>query len=165
QDDDMLYICNDGDFSTNLPNLYRVDPDVTANSGTNIFGALNGGNAVPPVTSANNHGSSLEVYVTGSLAAGNLTVYHVDEDYQTNPDDTTLAELNSLWRYDIGSANSGASFPWSNAPNAKLATPAVGFVAQTMGLDRGTNGYFYLLNFRSAGNENGLQVIDTNGPT
>src|SRR5207249_3633546 len=100
-----------------------------------------------------------------SLAAGNLTVYHVDEDYQTNPDDTTLAELNSLWRYDVGSANSGASFPWSNAPNAKLATPAVGFVAQTMGLDRGTNGYFYLLNFRSAGNENGLQVIDTNGPT
>lgn len=165
QDDDMLYLCNDTDNATNLPNLYRVDQDVTANSGTNVFGAYNAGNAVPPVTSANNHGSSLEVYVTGSLAGGNLTVYHVDEDYQTNPDDPGLTELNSLWRYDIGSANSGASFPWSNAPNAKLVTPEINFVAQTIGLDRGTNGYFYFLNFRSSGNENCLQIVDPAGPT
>ena len=33
-----------------------------------------------------------------------------------------------------------------------------------MGLDRATNGYFYLLDSRSSGGENCLQVIDPSGP-
>ncbi|MSU57513.1 MAG: hypothetical protein EXS35_04925 [Pedosphaera sp.] len=162
QDDDMLYICN---FTDTTGNLFRVDPDVSATSGTNMFQLFPGGyvgtGAGLPVGYV--HGSLSEVYVTGSLATSDLTVYTTDEDYETTAG--ALAELNSLWRYDIGSASGGASFPWSNAPNAKLATPSIAFVGQTMGLDRGTNGYFYLLDSRSTGGQNVLQVIDPTGPT
>lgn len=163
-DDDMLYICN---WLDTTGNLYRTDPNVSATSGTNVFqleaGPLAG--ATSPGLPANyNHGSIAEVYVTGSLATGDLTVYSVDEDLESTP--FLLSELNSLWRYDIGSADSGNSFPWSNAPNAKLATPSIAFLGgQSMGLDRGTNGYFYLSDARTDGNQNGLQVIDPAGPT
>lgn len=164
QDDDMLYIC---DFTDSTGNLFRTDPDVSATSGTNVFqlfpGPYIGAGAGSPLPPEYTHGSMEEVYVTGSLATGDLTVYTVDEDYETLPG--ALLELNSLWRYDIGDAGGGTAFPWSNAPNAKLATPSVGFVGQVMGLDRGTNGYFYLLDNRSAGGQNGLQVIDPSGPT
>jgi len=161
-DDDLLYICN---WTDDTGNLYRADANVSANSGTNVFqveaGPLDGTGAGLPV--GYNHGSLSDVFVTGSLDTGDLTVYSVDEDYETSPG--LLTELNSLWRYDVGSADSGDSFPWSNAPNAKLATPSIAFVGQTMGLDRATNGYFYLVDQRSSGNENGLQVIDPTGPT
>lgn len=162
QDDDMLYVCNWTDTSGNL---FRTDPEVSASSGTNMFQLFAGPyvGTAPGLPAEYTHGSMSEVYVTGSLATSDLIVYTVDEDYETLPG--ALAELNSLWRYDIGDAGAGASFPWSNAPNAKLATPSVAFVGQTMGLDRGTNGYFYLLDSRSAGGQNGLQVIDPTGPT
>lgn len=157
QDDDNLYICN---WSDPLGNLFVTDPNVSPGSGTNVFALFDGpyvgtGLGLPPEY---NHGSVSEVYVTGSIANGDLTVYTVDEDYESIPG--LLSELNSLWRYDIG----GEPLPWSNPPSLKLATPAISFVGQTMGLDRGANGYFYLINNRSAGGENCLQVIDPNGP-
>ena len=161
-DDDMLYVT---DWSDSAGNLWQLDPNVSPGSGTNVFqveaGPLDGtGAGLPP---GYTHGSVSEVYVTGSLATGDLTVYTVDEDYETNPG--FLSELNSLWQYDIGSANSYVDWPWSNAPNAKIATPSITFTGQTMGLDRGTNGYWYLLDARSNGGEAGLQVIDPAGPT
>lgn len=161
-DDDNLYLC---DWTDNLGNLFVADANVSATSGTNLLqvqaGPLVGTGVGLPA--GYTHGSISDVIVTGSLATGDLTVYSVDEDYETIPG--FLTELNSLWRYDIGSADSGNSFPWSNAPNAKIATPAVAFGGQVMGLDRATNGYFYLLDQRFDGNENGLQVIDPTGPT
>lgn len=165
EQDDMVYATDWSDaVGTNSAALYRFDPNISTGSGTNMFPYLDGpldgtGAGLPP---SYNHGSISEVYVTGSLANGDLTVYTVDEDYETIPGG--LSEFNSLWRYDIGSADSGNSFPWSNAPNAKLATPSIAFVGQTMGLDRGTNGYFYLMDQRSGGGQNGLQVVDPNGP-
>lgn len=165
EQDDMVYATDWSDADgTNSAALYRFDPNISEGSGTNMFPYLDGpldgtGAGLPP---GYNHGSISEVYVTGSLATGDLTVYTVDEDYETIPG--MLSEFNSLWRYDIGSADSGSSFPWSNAPNAKLATPSISFIGQTMGLDRGTNGYFYLMDQRSAGGQNGLQVIDPTGP-
>lgn len=154
-DDDNLYICNWTDASGNL---FVADPNVSPGSGTNVFEAFAGPYTanLPPEY---NHGSLSEVYVTGSLGGGDLKVYTVDEDYETAPG--FLTELNSLWQYDIGSG----ALPWSSAPTAKLATPAIAFVGQTMGLDRGANGYFYLLDQRSAGGQNCLQVIDPSGPT
>ncbi len=152
--DDNLYICN---WSDPLGNLFVTDANVSPGSGTNVF-ALFAGPYTANLPPEYNHGSVSEVYVTGSLANGDLTVYSVDEDYESIPG--LLGELNSIWRYDIGAE----SLPWSNAPNAKLATPAISFVGQTMGLDRGANGYFYLLDSRTAGGENCLQVVDPSGP-
>lgn len=154
QDDDMLYLC---DWTDDTGNLFRTDPDVSDGSGVAMFMAPVGSMA-PPLDASMNHGSLQEVYVTGSLATGDLTVYTSDEDYETNPG--FLSELNSLWKYSVGAG----PLPWSTLPDAKLATPAVGFVGQVMGLDRGANGYFYLLDNRSAGGENCLQVIDPSGP-
>jgi hypothetical protein len=155
QDDDNLYICN---WTDDQGNLYRTDPNVSTASGIPMFMAPVG-TLTSPLDPSMNHGSLSEAYVTGSLANNDLTVYTVDEDYETIPGG--LTELNSLWQYNIG----GATLPWSTYPDAKIATPSVGSSAQTMGLDRGTNGYFYLSCWRFYGQENGLQVIDPAGPT
>ena len=162
KDDDLLYISNFADEgTTNSAGLNVTDANVSPGSGNNVFQLLNGplvgtGAGLP---AGYTHGSVSEVYVTGSLGGGDLTVYTTDEDYETTPG--ALAELNSLWRYDIGSG----PLPWSNAPNAKVVTPSVAFVGQTMGLDRGANGYLYVLDNRSAGTQNLLQVVDPTGPT
>jgi hypothetical protein len=155
QDDDMLYIC---DYSDATGNLFRCDPNVSGSSGVPIFMAPIGTMA-SPLDPSMNHGSLEEVYVTGSLATSDLTVYGVDEDYETNPG--YMTEINSLWQYNIGAG----TLPWSTYPNAKVATPSINFVGQVMGLDRGTNGYWYLLDSRSDGIQNCMQVIDPAGPT
>lgn len=155
-DDDMLYMC---DWTDTSGNLFQADPNVSATSGTNVF-MLPVGSMASPLDSSMNHGSVSEVIVTGSLAKGDLKVYTTDEDYETNPGFQT--ELNCLWRYDIGSG----PFPWTAYPNQKVGDASVTFNAsQVMGLDRGANGYFYLLDSRSTGNEYGLIVIDPAGPT
>jgi len=155
-DDDMLYIC---DWSDAAGNLWQTDPNVSAASGTNVF-MLPVGTMASPLDASMNHGSITEVYVTGSLAGGNLTVYSADEDYETTPG--VQSELNSLWRYDVGAG----PLPWSAYPNAKVASPAItGNFSQVLGLDRGTNGYLYFLDSRFAGGENCLDVIDPSGPT
>ncbi|MGC3959120.1 MAG: hypothetical protein QM813_14595 [Verrucomicrobiota bacterium] len=154
-DDDKLYMCN---WTDTGGNLFVADANITAGTGTNIFEAFAGpySGALP----ANyNHGSVSEVLVTGSLGSGNLTVYTVDEDYETNPG--FLTEPNSLWRYEIGAG----PLPWSAMPNGKVATPAITTASQVMGLDRGANGFFYLIDSRSSGADNCLQVIDPAGPT
>ncbi len=156
QDDDNLYIC---DFTDVTGNLFQADPNVSATSGTNVFMAPIGAMA-SPLDPSMNHGSLSEVYVTGSQATGDLTVYTTDEDYETTPG--FQAELNCLWKYVIG-AN---PFPWSTYPDQKVGNASIVFNAsQTMGLDRATNGYFYLTDGRSAGGQFGLNVIDPAGPT
>jgi hypothetical protein len=150
QDDDMLYLC---DYSDAAGNLLRCDPNISAGSGVPVFMAPIGSMAAP-LNASMNHGSLEEVYVTGSLANSDLTVYTVDEDYETNPG--WLTELNSLWQYNIG----GGTLPWSTYPDVKIATPGISYLGQVMGLDRGTNGYWYLLDSRSAGSTICLQVID-----
>lgn len=154
-EDDNLYMCNWTDANGNL---FVADANMTVGTGTNVFEAFAGPYTanLPPEY---NHGSVHDVYVTGSLGGGNLTVYTVDEDYETIPG--LLTELNSLWRYEIGAG----ALPWSAQPNGKVATPAIASVSQVIGLDRGANGYFYMINSRSTGADNCLQVIDPNGPT
>ncbi|HWQ90068.1 MAG TPA: hypothetical protein VN673_00235 [Clostridia bacterium] len=152
-DNDNVYLCDWSDVSGAL---WETDPNV--GSGVNVLGALTGPLS-SPLPAGYNHGSVSEVVVTGSLTDGNLTVFSVDEDYETNPG--FQSELNSLWRYNIGSG----PLPWINLPDQLVAVaPISANFSQTMGLDRATNGYLYLTDSRSAGAENGLLVIDPTGP-
>lgn len=149
--DDRLYICDWSDLSGNL---YVTDPDVTT-SGFALQPLSAPGAAVRPVTTANNHGSVAAAAVTGREGV-DLTIYTVDEDLTTDRD-VSLTEMNSLWQYPVGvGALPTAVFD----PTNKLATPVVASVSQTMDLARGPNGYLYLAQYRSAGSEPGVYVVD-----
>ena len=155
--DNNLYM---SDFSDAQGSVYVTDPNVGTGTGQNVLGGPVGGPF--PVTATRIHGSITGVSVEGSLANGNLTVYVVDEDYQTDPATSTANQRNSLWRHDIGGSLPGPANPPTRLglhPNSFLRT--VG--NQTMDLARGTNGYFYVSNNRSAGNEPGLWVYDSGG--
>lgn len=138
-DDDRLYIC---DWSDATGNLYVTDPDVTSHG--YALQPLTG-TAVRPVTSANNHGSVAAVVVTG-VEGSNLMIYTVDEDLTTDRDQT-LDQMNSLWKYPVGTGTLPTSL---FDPTNILATPAVAFTSQTMNLTRGPNGYLYMSQYRSA---------------
>jgi hypothetical protein len=150
-DDDRLYICDWSDYSGNL---YVTDPDVTT-SGYALQPLSAPGAAVRPVTTANNHGSIAAVVVTG-VEGANLTIYTVDEDLTTDRD-LTLTEMNSLWKYPVGSDPLPTSL---FDPTNKLVTPVVAFTSQTMNLTRGPNGYLYMTQYRSVGNEPGVYIVD-----
>ena len=129
---DQVFIC---DWSDASGNLIVTDPDVSSYS--YVLKQLTGTAAVP-VGSANNHGSVQSVAVSGSLADGNLKIYTVDEDYQTDPTTTSLTQLNGLWFYNIGAG----PLPWSNAPTL-LAVPSIGSLSQNNDVARGLNGFLY----------------------
>lgn len=151
ENDDRLYICDWSDLSGNL---YSTDPDVTT-SGFALQALSSPGAAVRPVTTANNHGSVAAAAVTGKEGV-DLVIYTVDEDLTTDRD-VALTEMNSLWQYPIGT---GALPSPVFDPTNKLATPAVASVSQSMDLARGPNGYLYLAQYRSAGSEPGIYVVD-----
>ena len=158
--DNNLYI---SDFSDTSGSVYVTDPDVSAGSGQNVLGGPTG--STFPVTSNmvdRIHGSIGGLWVEGSLLNGDLTVYATDEDLQTDPAATTPTQRHSLWRHDIGAALPGPFvMPTRVAPhaNAFLMTTAT----QIMDLDRDTNGNFFVMNYRSVGNEGNVWMVDTNG--
>jgi hypothetical protein len=158
-DDDNLYIA---DWSDADGNLLFTFPNV--DSGGSMLKPLSALNtAVVPVGTANTHGSIVAAVVTGSLAAGNLTVYTIDEDLQSNKTITNLTQLNSLWRYDVGS---GTSIPYTGdgtlmfTPTGKLG---IDFASQVMDLARGADGKFYYTDNRINGFESGLGVLSSSG--
>jgi hypothetical protein len=163
-EDDLVYIT---DWSDAAGNLYVADPNLSAGSGQLVFPQLvpnpiTGIIGKNPVSSSNNHGSIDSVVVVGSLAQGNLTVYTVDEDLQSNRDDATALMLDSVWRYDIGAG----PLPYTGDPPADpfFLNVAMGpYGGQFMDLDRGPDGKFYLANRRSSGAEPGVYVIDPSG--
>lgn len=156
--DNNLYICDWADASGNL---YVTDPDVTDGLGQFVLKPLEGTGAVP-VGENNTHGSIAAAVVTGKLATGDLHVYTIDEDLQTDRTSTTRNELNSLWQYDLGAG----PLPSAATQERKLFTipnPALNSTSQTMDLARGTNGYFYISDRRANGNEPGVYMVDSNG--
>ena len=163
-EDDTVYIT---DWSDGAGNLYLADPNLSADSGQLVFpplvtNVLTGTIGVNPVGSANNHGSIDSVVVVGSLAKGNLVVYTVDEDLQSDREDATKIMLDSVWRYEIGTG----PLPYAGEPPAEpfFKNPAMGaYGGQFMDLDRGPDGKLYLANRRQAGNEPGVYVIDESG--
>lgn len=155
--DNNLYIT---DFSDTNGSVYVTDPNVGAGTGLNVLGGPVGGPF--PVSADRIHGSIAAAWVEGSLGAGNLTAYVLDEDYQMDPATTTASQRHSLWRHDIGGALPGpfvAPTQIALHPNSFIRT--VG--NQTLDLTRGTNGYFYVSNYRSSGNELGVWVLDAAG--
>ena len=145
--DDYLYIA---DFSTNSATIYRTDPDVSAGSGEPVLANYG-------VTNQSVHttiGSS--PIVLGSLAASDMAVYAIDGQFPGGG-----GNFNRLYRWDIGAG----PLPYNAAPTP-LATPLINTVANvTTDLDRAPDGKFFMLQNRSAGNESGIVVVDTDGTT
>lgn len=134
--DDQLYI---GDWSDASGNLVTTDPDVT--TFTYVLQQLSApGAAAVPVGSNNVHGSVYSAVAVGSLAAGNLKVYTMDEDYQQDPASPVASQLNSIWEYDIGSG----PLPWTNAPNRIICIPNIATLSQNGDLAIGPTGFLYV---------------------
>lgn len=152
--DNNLYVT---DWSDQTGSLYVTDPNVAG--GQNVLGGPNGGPF--PVTTARFHGSIAGAVVEGSLAGGDLKAYVIDEDLQDDRTTTTGTMRNSLWRHDIG-----ATLPGPETMPTRLALHQGSFLRtvgnQTMELARGTNGNFYISNYRSLGTEANVWVVDTN---
>ncbi|MFM1769071.1 MAG: hypothetical protein RJA22_1600 [Verrucomicrobiota bacterium] len=152
--DGNLYICDWSDVSGSV---YMTDPDVVG--GTNVLGGPAG--STFPVTASRIHGSIVAAIAQGSLDAGNLQIFAVDEDLQDDPAIATASMRQTLWRHDIGS-----SLPGPFVLPTKIALHPSTFLrttSQTMDMTRGTNGLFYLSNNRSAGNESGVWVANDAG--
>jgi hypothetical protein len=154
--DGNLYVA---DWSDSTGSLYVTDPNVSDGTGANVLGGQIGGPF--PVTTNRVHGSIAAAVVEGSLAAGNLAAYVIDEDLQPDPASGTANARNSLWRHDIGGALPG---PQTLPTRISTITPWINFASQTMDLSRGPNGYFYVNNYRSVGTDRGgLYVLDSAG--
>lgn len=167
EDDDQVYIC---DWTNPGAALYVADPDVLVGGhalkplAPNQLGNLTAGMdlATPqPMGENNNHGSVAAVAVTGKLSSGDLVIYTVDEDLQQDRTSATPNQMNSVWRYPVGAG----PLPFDGFdPSWMLGTPVVNFVSQTMDLARGPNGYLYMSQYRSAGSQPGVYVVDPNLP-
>ncbi len=164
-EDDNLYI---NDWSDSSGNLYRMDPNLTATAGvfalqqlTNYW-TTNANAALCPVGTGNNHGSLASCWVTGSTNNGDLKIYTIDEDLQSNKTTGTKNQLNSLWVYNV---NAGALPDTSNPTRLWTAASGEGInsSSQVMDLYRAPDGKFFITTARSAGSESGLIVRDSTG--
>lgn len=140
------------DFSDVNGNIFRLNSDLTApTDGAIVFEGIGG---PTPLPAGQNHGSTLAVHVSGTLAGGDLTVYTIDEDLGA------AAERNSLWSYNIGSG----PLP-SNVAATKINQSNVLVPLATSDMQHGNDGKWYLAQNRTAGTESGVFVLDANGAT
>jgi hypothetical protein len=160
--DDKVYVC---DTSDPTGNLIYLDPNLSAFNYALMQLSPNGAGVVSAASplGTNNHGSLIGAITTGSQANGNLVLYTMDEDLSyNNPTSSAPSDRNSLWRYNIGSG----TFPYSNAPNAKLMTPFIR-TSQSQNQDLAvhpTLGYVYVVQRRSNGLQWDLYVVDPANP-
>lgn len=145
--DNHLYIA---DFSTNAGTIYRTDPDVTSGSGEVVLAGPGATNNPSVHTTI---GSS--PIVLGSLATSDLTIYAIDGAFPGN--------FNRLFRWDIGAGPLPHNAPPTGAAPAGLLIGSVANI--TTDFDRGPDGKLFLMQNRSAGNESGVIVVDTDGTT
>ena len=129
--DDNLYI---GDWSDAGGTLYVADANVA--NGQNVLPGPRGSGF--PITNRL-HGSISAAWIEGSLATGDLAVYVIDEDLQTDPNSTAGTERNSVWRWDIGAG----PFPAAGPP-VKIMSPLIGTASQLADLARGPDGKWYV---------------------
>ncbi len=154
--DGNLYIA---DWSDTGGTLWQADASMSPGTGANVLGGPIGGPF--PVTATRYHGSIAAAIVEGTLGAGNLTSFVIDEDLQNDRAATGRTMQNTLWRHDIGATLPG---PEVLPTRIGTTTPWIGFASQTMDLSRGTNGNFYVNDYRSTGNDRGgLYVLDSAG--
>ena len=133
--DDSLYICDWGDTNGSV---FVTDGNVSDGSGQNLFAGPTGSRFPLGSASGKTHGSICAVVVEGSLSAGNLTVYVIDEDLQTDKDSSTMTERNSIWRWDIGAGPLPAA-----GPPVKVSGVGIIYASQLCDLIRGPDGKFY----------------------
>jgi hypothetical protein len=144
------------DFSDANSCVYRATGNLTApGDGVQILNVIGGPTALPPGAT---HGSSMSVYVEGSLAGGNLVVFTTDEDLRTSP--TGADDRSSLWRYEIN----GGPLPSAVVPT-RVNQSIVMVPIAVAKVNRGQDGKWYLTQNRAAGNEAGIVVLDPNGVT
>lgn len=152
-------------LSQDLTQLNQVFPGVTGPDDIDI--------------TQQNHGSVYKGFVTGSTAAGNLTVYTLDEDLssaEVHPSDPTALNNNTnrLWKYNYGSQPLGTNViptevtdPHVNGPLLDGAivggtTLFLSFIDMAPGKD----GKFYLSQNRSnPATIAGLYVLNPDGTT
>jgi len=157
--DDNLYVA---DWTDSTGNLWVTDAEA-ADPGGSVLKLLSTlGSALVPVGVDNTHGSINAAHVEGSLAAGTLTVWTIDEDLQTDKTTSVFTEVSSLWRYDVGLGPlpflNDATKVWTASGKQGVA-----FAYQTGDMVRSTNGYFYIIDQRSVGDESGLAIVDGSG--
>jgi autotransporter-associated beta strand protein len=150
--DGFLYVA---DWADATGTVYRFNNNITA--GGQLLAGNGSGTPLIPAP-GQTHGSIAAVYPEGTSAAGNLTLFTIDEDAAA-----TLAPTgqNGLWRFDIGNGTTSNNATVPTAVN--LTYGQIDFVSQTMDMTRGPDGKFYITNFRSDGNEPGLFVLSPNG--
>lgn len=151
--DNNVYIA---DFSDATGNIWKMNPNLT--NGQNVFAGIGGPTILP---SGQNHGSSTAVYVEGTEAGGDLTIYTLDEDLTSsfvNGTTPATADRNSLWRYNVGSG----PLPHSAMPTRVNASVSL-LSGATSDFDRGQDGKWYMIQNRSAGAEAGLTILSPTG--
>ncbi|QDT75165.1 PEP-CTERM sorting domain-containing protein [Lacipirellula limnantheis] len=152
-DDGTIYVA---DFSDANGSLIQVQPDL--NSAINVLPGFGGPTTLPV---GQNHGSTTAVHVEGSLAAGNLKVYTIDEDLTSAQfvEGGSTTDQNSLWEYNIGSG----PFPSAVVPT-KIAEPLIPLA--TTDMERGADGKWYLMQTRNGAlNSPTLFVVSADGST
>ncbi len=144
------------DWSDVNGSVYRTDGDVMG--AVNVLDGPVG--STFPVGSASGkiHGSIAAVATTGSIAGNDLKLWTIDEDLQEDRDNGTATQRNSIWEWDQG----GDPLPLTNPP-VRVSSAGINFVAQTADLARGKDGYLYKLQYRAAGNESAITIVNPNG--
>jgi hypothetical protein len=133
--DGNLYMA---DWSDPTGTLYVTDPNVATNASASIV--LNGQGGPFPLTASRTHGSISAAWIEGSLATGDLTVYVIDEDLQSDKVTTSRTEQNSLWRWDIGAG----PLPFTGTPVKVGSGPLLGIASQLADAVRGPDGKWYI---------------------
>ena len=158
--DDSIYVT---DYSTAGATVWQFGPGINEISNLVLYpvGENQG-------IAAGTHGDPIGVFVTGSIATGDLTVYTADPgmgapstaQLGAGYSGTAPGDYNNIFRYDIGAG----PLPWSHAPNFAVSLGLNGFedsqiVDMTMGLDGKLFGMIRRANFTPPN----IQVFDQNG--
>jgi hypothetical protein len=152
-DDGLVYVT---DWSDANGNLFQFAPNIA--TATNVFPGFGGTQPLPP---GQNHGSVTAVYVEGSTAGGDLTVYTIDEDLTTNhlTGSGSTTNFSSLWKYEIN----GGALPSAVVPT--LVSDVLLDAGVIADVSRGADGKWYLSQYRNQSGGSSIFVLSPDGTT
>jgi hypothetical protein len=142
------------EFADANSNIFILNPDLTQS--TLLLAGITGPTPVPP---GQNHGGSISVAVTGSLATNDLVVYSLDEDLTTF--DVTgsgsTTDGFSVWKYTLTGPVPTNGFTTMPVKAATAVSPNAGNTFTDM--DRGADGKIYLSVNPSAANPSPTRLV------